>query len=420
MRVAHLLRKYNPTEWGGTETAIQRLSEGLRQHRVDSVVYCPRLAHNGRAVDPLAAVGCTVKRFRACVPVWGLPPERRRQMIAVGGNLMSFHLIGSLWREPGISVIHSHALGRLGGIGLTVAQRRRIPFVVTVHGGVYDLPDEMKRSFNAPEAYGWEWGKLFGGLLRSRRVLVDADAIITCNPNEAAMIRLRHPDRRVVVQPHGVQAQVYQCDHRPAAREAFPWLAGRSVLLAVGRIDPIKNQGWLVDRMPELLQRHPRVLLVLAGACTDEEYGQALRRKIAQLGVEQNVILAGRLPPADPRLIGLMQEAQAVILPSLSETFGLILLEAWAAGTAVLASHTSGATALIEHGENGGLFELAKPETFYEAAEQILTNPGWRARSIDAGRRRVIADYDTVVLTGRIKQLYEQLIEEKHAVCDPA
>jgi starch synthase len=419
MRVAHLLRKYNPAEWGGTETAMQRLFDGLRQHRVDSVVYCPRLSSNGHAFDPLAAAGCTVKRFRACLPVWGLPPERKRQMIAVGGNLMSFHLIGSLWREAELSLIHSHALGRLGGIGLTVARRRRIPFVVTVHGGVYDLPEEMKRNFNLPERHGWEWGRLFGGLLRARRVLVEADAIVTCNPNEAALIRRRHPDRRVMVQPHGVPAQVYQRDHRADARAAFPWLAGRSVLLGVGRIDPVKNQGWLVERMPELLRKHPQVLLVLAGACTDEDYGAALRRKIGQLGLERNVILAGRLPPADPRLIGLMQEAKAVVLPSLSETFGLVLLEAWAAGTAVIASQTSGATALIEHGRNGWLFELGQPATFHDAVDQTLANSDWRSRSIAAGRQRV-ADYDTAALAGRMKQLYEQLIDEKHALHHPA
>ena len=41
MRVAHILRKYNPAEWGGTETAVQRLLDGLRAHEVDSIVYCP-------------------------------------------------------------------------------------------------------------------------------------------------------------------------------------------------------------------------------------------------------------------------------------------------------------------------------------------------------------------------------------------
>src|SRR3954468_9802465 len=196
MRIAHLLRKYNPAEWGGTDTVIHQLFDSLRREGADSIVYCPRLpanasnganGHNGHAAnghtvrDPLAEAGCLVRRFNACVPVWGLSDEQRRQMIAVGGNLMSFELLHSLWTAPRLSIIHSHALGRVGGIGLTVARRRKIPFVVTVHGGVYDLPPGLKESFGAPDIQGWEWGKLFGFLLRARRVLDDADAIVTCN-----------------------------------------------------------------------------------------------------------------------------------------------------------------------------------------------------------------------------------------------
>src|SRR5215217_3232477 len=111
MRIAHLLRKYNPAEWGGTETVIHQLFHGLRDGGAESIVYCPRLPPNGSngygtngsaglnasgganghtARDPLAEAGCQVKRFNACVPVWGLSGEQRRQMISVGGNLMSF------------------------------------------------------------------------------------------------------------------------------------------------------------------------------------------------------------------------------------------------------------------------------------------------------------------------------------------
>src|ERR1044071_2148692 len=100
MRVVHVLRKYNPAEWGGTESALQRLFDGLRSSGVTSVVYCPRAATTtATGTDPLAESGCTIKRFRACVPVWGISREQRSQMIAVGGNLMSFHLLGALWRE---------------------------------------------------------------------------------------------------------------------------------------------------------------------------------------------------------------------------------------------------------------------------------------------------------------------------------
>src|SRR5215471_17197118 len=151
MRIIHLLRKLDPAEWGGTEMAIQRLFEGLRHQCVSPVVYCPKLT-DGRAKleDPLVQEGYPVHRFSAFVPIWGISEERRRQMIAVGGNLMSLDLLTSLWREKQVSLIHSHALGRIGGIAQTVARRRKVPFVLSIHGGVFDLPENVRKAFNAP------------------------------------------------------------------------------------------------------------------------------------------------------------------------------------------------------------------------------------------------------------------------------
>ena len=442
MRIAHLLRKYNPAEWGGTETVIQQLFESLRRQSVESIVYCPRLEEepaganghpargpngangapsNGpRVRDPLAEAGCLVRRFNACVPVWGLSDEQRRQILSVGGNLMSFDLLHSLWTTPRLSVIHSHALGRVGGIGLSVARWRKIPFVVTVHGGVYDLPEALRRAFESNSQKGLEWGKLFGLLLRSRRVLEEADAIITCNPREAELIRQRHPDRRVLVQPHGVRAELYATDHREAAREAFPAVRGRDVLFSLGRIDAVKNQGWVVEQMPALRQRQPNALLVLAGACTDEVYGRQLESRIDELGLRQHVLLTGKLPPADPRLVGLMQLARLAILQSISETFGLVILEAWAAGTPAISSRTSGASALIEHGKTGWLFDLDRPQGFHEAVDAVLANPASLAAVTGAARERVTAEYDAQVLAARIKNLYASLKEERHAISHSA
>src|SRR5215468_1231832 len=142
MRAVHLLRKFNPAEWGGTEMAIQRLFDGLREHGVKSVVYCPRLEHD-RVEDPLVASGYEVQRFRAFVPVLGMSRQRKQQLVSVGGNLMSFDLISSLWREKCVSIIYSHTLGRIGGIALAMARKRHVPFVVTIHGGVLDLPEKV-------------------------------------------------------------------------------------------------------------------------------------------------------------------------------------------------------------------------------------------------------------------------------------
>src|SRR5437660_900078 len=126
MRTVHLLRKYNPAEWGGTETAIQRLFEGLRRQGVASIVFCPRVKSNGSTADPLQDAGCQVERFTAFVPIWGISAQEKRQLISVGGNLMSFDLLPALWRQKDVSIVHVHALGRIGAMGRTFARRRQV------------------------------------------------------------------------------------------------------------------------------------------------------------------------------------------------------------------------------------------------------------------------------------------------------
>lgn len=391
--------------------AIQRLLDGLRDQGVAPVVFCPRLQRESNG-DPLAHSGVSVQRFKAFVPVLGLSPERKRQLVAVGGNLMSFELISSLWRQEELSIVHTHTLGRIGGIGLTIAKQRRLPFVVTVHGGVLDLPEKIKRSFNAPIEQGWEWGKLFGFLFQSHRLFRDAGAILTCNQREAALLQAQFPSKHIVVQPHGIPFEIYQRDQRQAARDAFPEVRGRQVLLCLGRIDPIKNQVWLLEQAGAFFKRHPRALLVLAGPCTDEPYGNLVHTTIRKLGFEQRVLLTGGFPPDDPRLVGLLQVADLLLLPSLSETFGLVILEAWAAGTPVLAARASGPASLVKQGENGWLFDLDNPQGFHEALDSALKNPEMARQTAKRGAV-LAAKHSTTALAGKMKVLYELLLEEK-------
>ena len=420
MKIAHILRKYNPSEWGGTESVLQQMTDGLAQHGVQSTVYCPTLSEQVGGEpspgDPLREAGCIIKRFHATFPVWGLTEEARRQALSVGGNLLSFELPRMLSREANVDVVHAHVLGRLGGIARSVARRRHVPFVVTIHGGALDLSDTVKQELATYAGKGLEWGKVFGLRWGAHRVLSDAEAILTCNPREAELLRQQHPNKRIIAHPHGVKYSRFQTDHRAAACQAFPEITGRMPVVCLGRIDVVKNQSWLVEQLPALLERYPKLLLVFAGACTNHAYGESLRKLIRGNGLEQAVLLTGGLPPGDPRLIGLMQQAHAMILPSISETFGLVIVEAWAAGTPVLASRTSGSESLIRPGEDGYLFDLAHPQTFHDALTQLFADPRKRTQMVTTAKARAENEFDTVRLAGRICELYEQLIAQKHTL----
>jgi len=387
MRVVHILRKYDPSEWGGTETAVFLLTTDMAKHGVESVVFAPRIGDIGKTSDPFGLSGSPVRRFNAHAPVWGVSADRKRQMVAVGGNMVSFELFSALWAERNVDVVHSHAQGRLGAIARFIARRKGLPFVISIHGGAYDIPARVREELKKPSAGGWDWGRPLGLLLGARRLVDQADAVIAFNQREADLIRERHPGRRVLVESHGVPTALFARESRQAARNAYPQLQGRPMLLVLGRIDPTKNQEWVIAETAELVRRHPGILVVFVGAFTNQEYGNALLARIDR-----------------------------EVLPSLSETFGIVILESWAAGTPVISSRTSGASALVEDGVHGLLFDLNRPEDFHIAVDRVLAEPelakGWGA----AGRAKAVAEFDTSVRAERMRRLYGELIEEKNAL----
>ena len=146
MRVAHILRKYDPVGMG-------RHRDGHRAPRrpdlagqgVESVVYAPRLAQAPAAGGSAGGGRLRVRRFRAFVSVWGMPAAQKRQMVAVGGNLLSFELIGALWRERGAGRDSFACPGTARRHRARGGARRRLPFVLSIHGGAYDLPAPVRQ-----------------------------------------------------------------------------------------------------------------------------------------------------------------------------------------------------------------------------------------------------------------------------------
>ncbi|MCA9603097.1 MAG: glycosyltransferase, partial [Myxococcales bacterium] len=165
MRVAHVLRKYDPRHWGGTESAVLELLRGLEAQGVESVVYAPRLDEPAGAADPIADLGIEVRRFGAFLPTLGISPEARARSLSVGGNIVSFSAPRMLFFDRKVDLVHSHVLGRLGGAARTVARLRGLPFVVSIHGGYLDIPPNVRDQLEAPTRGGFEYGRAFGALM---------------------------------------------------------------------------------------------------------------------------------------------------------------------------------------------------------------------------------------------------------------
>jgi glycosyltransferase involved in cell wall biosynthesis len=403
VKIIQVPRRFVATEWGGTETTILQTSRALRE-RGHEVEIFTSLALSDRPRETIR--GVPVRRFRYSYPFFGLSAEDRLTMDKKGGNLLSLSLLWALVREPGVQLLHAHTGKRVGGIVRTAARQRRIPYVVTLHGGFFEIPRAEMDQMLAPIADRLEWGRAFGALLGSRRVLDDAAALICVGGDEYEAARGRLPDQRVELLPNGVDSELFAHGDGPAFRAAYGIPADRRLLLCVSRIDYQKNQIGLVEALPPVLARHPAVHLVLLGPVTVESYRQRLLARTRELGLQQHVTLIPGLGYDDPLLLGAFHAAEVFCLPSLHEPFGIVILEAWSAGLPVVAARVGGIPSFTRDGEDVLLVEPGDPDRLGGRLTELFADGELRARLAATGRDKARRDYDWSTVSGRLERLY--------------
>lgn len=410
MKIIQVPRRFVAEEWGGTETTILQTSRALRALGHD-VQICTSLALSTWREE--AIQGVPVRRFPYTYPFLGLSSQDRLDMDKKGGNLLSFSLLWALAREPGVDLLHAHTGKRVGGIVRTAARLRRIPYVITLHGGFFEVPKGEMDQMLAPIQNRFEWGRLFGALLGSRRVLEDAAALICVGGDEYESARRQLPQQRVELLPNGVDCAFFANGDGAAFRAAYGIPPDRRIVLCVSRIDYQKNQIGLVEAVAGVVSRRPEVHLVLLGPVTVASYHQRLLARVRELGLEPQVTLVPGLRSDDPMLRNAFHAADAFCLPSLHEPFGIVILEAWAAGLPVVASRIGGIPSFTRDGEDILHADPGDSDHLSRRLIELLDHPELATRLAAAGREKARRDYDWSTISKRLLALYADVIERR-------
>lgn len=406
MNVVQIPRRFVTDSWGGTETVVLETTRRLRARGHASEILCPAaLGRPGRD----SVQGVPVHRVPYFYPYLGLSPAARSQLDQSGGNLFSWHLMAALWRHPGLELVHLHTGKRLGGAVRWVARRRRVPYVISLHGGVHDVPAAEAGRWTAPTAGSLEWGKALGLLVGSRRVLDDAAAVICVGAQEREATAARLPGRRVEYLPNGVDPGRFARGDRAGFRAAQGFAADDTVLLVVGRVAPQKNQRLAAQILARLLPRWPRARLLIVGPVNDPEYAAALGRDLQAPGLRgRATLLPGQLD--GQRLVDAFHAADALLLPSVHEPFGIVVLEAWAAGLPVVAARVGGVPYFVEDGRTGWLFDSGDAAAAAERLLALCADADARRALGAAGRELARREYSWDRITERLLALYEDVL----------
>ena len=427
MRIAHVLRRISFDDWGGTEQVVWNIAKAQKEAGHEVRLFATtalwrgldddgRDGHDRRDGSLEVVDGIEIVRFRPIYPWWPMPKALIDELDRKGGNPFVPGLGKALceWKPD---VIHCHAMARIAELCLRTAQKLTTPnsqlstkTVVSLHGGGANIPGAEAKSLMAPTRGRLPWGKAIDILMGwTRRVPEDFGGIVCVGEDEAEKYRGRHD--HVMYLPNGVDCRLFEeragatVGDRQATTNRLPAVDGRLSLLCVARIDRQKNQMMLV----EWLARNPGATVRLVGPVTQPDYRAELEARAAQLGVSERLSFAGALKPASEELLREYANADVFVLPSRHEPFGIVVLEAWAAGLPVVASDIGGLGRLCAaHPEAAVTFSPGDIDALDDALRRVGGDEALRGRMSAAGRAAA-AEYDWRKLAKRVVDFYAEI-----------
>jgi D-inositol-3-phosphate glycosyltransferase len=386
---------------GGMNVFIRAAAERIAAHDVDVDVFTRCRGRGTPEVDGLGGRSRLIQvKAGPCAPV---PKEELPRYLPefLGGVLARQRLEGGRY-----DLVHSH-YWLSGWVGRSAKQIWRVPLVASFH--------TLGKVKNYSLALG-ERPEPSARLAGEEGVIADADRLVAATPAEAAQLvgLYRAQSRRIRLIPPGVDHRLFFPQPRREA-SARLHLSGVRLLLFVGRLQVHKGPDVAVRALAEAIARDPvetaDVVLAIVGGPSGSDHGAEVARLMdlaSALGVGERVIFFPPQPQA--RLADFYAAAQAVLVPSRSESFGLVALEAQACGTPVVAAAVGGLRYVVEDGVTGFLVEGHDPGDHANRVLSVLRNGRQARRMGEAGVARSRRfSWDTTA--GEMLDVYQELIE---------
>ena len=383
---------------GGMNVYVRELASSLAQAGVGVTVYVRRWAHHlprEVAVEPGLRV----------VHVDAGPVELPKEQLPETVDAFTAGLVAEL-RERPVDVVHAN-YWLSGVVGHRVKHLLDLPLVSTFH-----TLARVKAETGDPEP--------------DRRIDAEAEVIgcsdvLLANSVEehSQLQRLYGADpARIEIVPPGVEHAFFSPGHKVGARRALGLDPAAPVLLFVGRIQPLKGLSVAVGALAELIAGgHPAAELVVVGGPSGAE-GDREAREVRALA--QSLGVAGRIRWVEPQphhlLSSWYRAADVVLVPSRSESFGLVALEAAACGTPVVAAAVGGLRTLVDHGRTGLLVDRRDPSAYAQAAGRILADPVLAA-SLSAAAAERARGYTWSTAAARLRRIYVDLATRSLVDC---
>lgn len=393
MRVLIVSWEYPPLIYGGLGRHVHGLAEALAAHGNDVAVVTQ--AHPGSRPDEQVN---GVRVLRATDADRRRDDDLPRWVATLNDALVrAARPLLESWQPD---VVHAHDWVAASA-GVTLARSAGAPLVATVHAteaGLWNGWLTTPVSLARHDAEAWLVREAARTIVCSAAMRTEVSSCLRVPPGELAVV------------PNAVDPAAWQTGpaERAALRGRLGIPDGVPLLALAGRVEWEKGGDVAIRALRQVRAEYPQARLVLAGEGRQTASLQKLARR---LRVVRAVTFAGHLDARD--VAALLGTADVALVPSSYEPFGIVVLEAGAAGTPVIAGAAGGLREIIDHDTTGMLVPPRDPRALAKAVTTLLDDPGHAAALVHAARRVIEARYVWPVAARATEKVYAE------AVADP-
>jgi 1,2-diacylglycerol 3-alpha-glucosyltransferase len=293
-------------------------------------------------------------------------------------------------------IVHVHHPFLLGEMGMRLARRERLPLVFTYH------TQYEKYTHYVPVDHDTAARTIIHHATAFCRL---CDLVIAPTADIRHLLESRGVQTPIEVLPTGVDLASYTSTESVNFREKLGISCDAPILLYVGRLAFEKNLEFLIQACLRVLARHRDAYFLIAGDRKNKQKLETLAMSDPEVG--QRVHFLGRVE--GKRLTDLYCQADLFVFASLTETQGMVILEAMAGGTPVVCLDADGVRDIVRNGQNGyRLSRNAAPEEFAEAVSACLSSPQ-KLSLLGECARKTAGQFDMQRLARRLQGLYRTL-----------
>lgn len=381
LRVAHVITRL--CKGGAQENTFHTIRLANRDRFEVDLISGPTDGPEGSIEEAVAAAGIEIVRV----------PGLCRSVAPIR-DIRAYSELARLFRERRYDIVHTHT-SKAGFVGRLAARRTKVPIVIhTPHGNIF-------------HGYFGRWPtRMFVALERRAACWCDRIIELTRSGVEESLAQgIGRPEQYRVVFS-GIDLTPFQdaLGRREQTRNALGVRPDDVLVAAVGRLEAIKGFTYFIAAADRIAAAVPNARFILAGSGSLET---TLRAEAASLG-ERFRFLGRRDDVPD-----LMAAADIVVVPSLNEGMGRVILEAGAAGRPVVASAVGGIPEIVQDAKTGVLVPPKSPEVIAEVVIALARDPARRTVMGLAARQYVTPEFSLENMVRRIEVVYDDVIREK-------